>query len=239
VTHSADIPVSSGCAGTFQMTPITFDRTSVALGGRFTATTTIKNCTDQTQTLNGHWLARPVVPAGSPPTFCTANDPYPLSFVPIPPGGTYTSRVTYEVFSMCTATTINVSAVISPTVTQRADIPVSGGSTSPPPSTCAVSYHNDSEWSTGFVAQVTITNRSTASITAWSLSFSFLGDQRVTNSWGATVQQSGNAITAVNVPWTATIAPGGSVSFGMSGSWQRSDAAPAAFTLDGVACRAS
>jgi Cellulose binding domain len=238
VTQSATIPVSSGtaCAGTFQMTPITLDRTSVTPGGHFTATTTIQNCTAQTQTPNGYWDA--LGASTDPYSFCTASDPDPMTAPPIAPGGTYTSTVTYDVASQCTATTINVAAVIygSPNVTQRADLPVSRVSTTPP-STCMVTYHNDSEWSTGFVAQVTITNRGTASIAGWSLTFNFPGDQRVTNSWGATIQQNGNAITAVNAPWTAMIAPGGSISFGMSGSWQRSDAAPTAFTLNGAACR--
>jgi cellulase/cellobiase CelA1 len=224
----------SGCTGTFQVTSVTFDRTSVRPGQFLTAAATIQNCTDQTQTPSGYWLARAIVPAGSPPTLCAGNDPYPLTSAPIAPGGTFTTSFTFDVLSQCTASAIRVSIRIygSPDVTQSADIPVDGA-----PAGCAVSYHNDSEWSTGFVAQVTISNRGTTSIGGWSLSFNFTGDQRVSNSWGATVQQSGTAVAAVNAPWTATIAPGGSVSFGMYGSWQRSDLPPVSFALNGQVCQ--
>ncbi len=56
----------SGCTGTFQIGAITFDQPSVNPGQLFTATTTIQNCTDQTQTLGGYWLVRSVLPAGAP-----------------------------------------------------------------------------------------------------------------------------------------------------------------------------
>ncbi len=228
----------AGCTGTFQMSPITFDRPSANPGQLLTASTTIQNCTDQTQTAAGYWVAH-VVPWDAP--LCTGNDPFPMSQVPIAPGGTYTASVIYYISSQCNGTAINVSATVysSPNLSQTASIPVGGASTSPPPSTCAVTYHNDSEWSTGFVAQVTITNRGTAPVTGWSLTFSYPGDQRVVNAWGATAQQSGNTVTAVNAPWTATIGPGASVSFGMNGSYQRSDAAPSSFVLNGHGCQAS
>jgi hypothetical protein len=48
--------------------------------------------------------------------------------------------------------------------------------------------------------------------------------------------QAGAAVTAQNVGWNGTIPVGGSVTFGMQGAWTGSNAAPAAFTLNGTAC---
>ena len=48
---------------------------------------------------------------------------------------------------------------------------------------CSVAYATSSEWPGGFVANVTITNTGTSSINGWTLTFTYPGDQRVTNAW--------------------------------------------------------
>jgi len=113
------------------------------------------------------------------------------------------------------------------------------GATSPPvtPGTCQVTYASQSEWSTGFVATVTIRNTSTSAvINGWTLAFAFRGDQRVTQSWNARVIQSGTLVTAEHSGWNSAIPPGGSVSFGLYGTWRTSNAPPTAFTLNGNSC---
>jgi cellulase/cellobiase CelA1 len=92
------------------------------------------------------------------------------------------------------------------------------------------------EWTGGFTANLTVTNSGTAAINGWTVAFSFPGDQKITNAWNATVTQSGAAVTAANVSYNATIAPGGNVQFGFQGTWASNDTSPAAFTLNGTAC---
>jgi hypothetical protein len=48
--------------------------------------------------------------------------------------------------------------------------------------------------------------------------------------------QSGENVTITNASYNAAIAPGGNTSLGFHGTWATSDAAPAAFTLNGAAC---
>jgi cellulase/cellobiase CelA1 len=92
------------------------------------------------------------------------------------------------------------------------------------------------EWSGGFTANLTVTNTGTAAINGWTLKFSFPGDQKVTNAWNATVSQSGSAVTATNVSYNGSIAPGGNVQFGFQGTWTSNDTSPTAFALNGAAC---
>jgi hypothetical protein len=113
------------------------------------------------------------------------------------------------------------------------------GTTGPPvtPVLCQVTYSNQAQWTGGFVASVTIRNASTsAAVNGWTLAFTFPGDQRLTNAWNVRATQAGAAVTAQNVGWNGTIPVGGSVTFGMQGAWTGSNAAPAAFTLNGTAC---
>ena len=110
---------------------------------------------------------------------------------------------------------------------------ISGGSTGG--GTCQVSYVK-SEWAGGFTANLTVTNTGTSSVNGWTLTWSFPGDQKVTNAWNATLTQSGRSVSATNVSYNAAIAPGGNVQFGFQGTWASNDASPIAFTLNGAAC---
>ncbi|MET8067180.1 cellulose binding domain-containing protein, partial [Micromonospora sp. NPDC005313] len=108
--------------------------------------------------------------------------------------------------------------------------------TSTPPSTCRVTYRNQSEWPGGFVAAVTVQNTGTAPVDGWILTFGFPGDQQVTTAWNATVAQTGATVTARNADWNRHIAPNGSATFGFQGRWSASDAPPTVFSLNGAPC---
>ena len=112
---------------------------------------------------------------------------------------------------------------------------VTGTSTPPPPSGCQVTYSTTSQWTGGFTASVTITAGSSA-INGWTLGFTFPGDQHITSAWNGTATQSGENVTIANESYNASIPAGGSTSVGFQGTWNASDAVPAAFTVNGAAC---
>jgi endoglucanase len=118
----------------------------------------------------------------------------------------------------------------SPSVSSASPTPTAGTEA------CRVSYVKQSEWAGGFVAQVTVTNLSSTSISGWTLKFSFPGDQRITSAWSATVTQSGTAVTATNLSWNGALAPGGNANFGFQGTWNSNDSSPTSFTLNGATC---
>ncbi|GGN98755.1 hydrolase [Actinoplanes lobatus] len=107
-----------------------------------------------------------------------------------------------------------------------------------PPATAAPACTVDwtaNQWATGFTADVQVTNGG-APVTSWTLSWTFAGDQRVTNGWNATVTQTGNVVTAASVGWNGTLATGASTRFGFQATYSGSNAKPAAFTFNGVSC---
>ncbi|SDY68138.1 Glucose/arabinose dehydrogenase, beta-propeller fold [Micromonospora pattaloongensis] len=109
--------------------------------------------------------------------------------------------------------------------------------TTAPAATCAVTYKVDSQWGTGFTATVTVTNTGSQPVNGWTVGWTFPGPQRASNWWNAVGSQQGAAVTARNANWNATIAPGGSVSFGFLGTPGGAQPAPTTFTLNGAACR--
>jgi hypothetical protein len=107
----------------------------------------------------------------------------------------------------------------------------------PPVPTCSVAYTITSQWTGGFQGDVTIRNLGPASVNPWTLGFSFPSGQKLGQVWGATATQSGAVVTAHSVDWNKLIAPGGSASFGFTGTWTGSNARPTAFTLNGGGCQ--
>ena len=99
---------------------------------------------------------------------------------------------------------------------------------------CTATYANQSEWSGGFVAAVTVTDSGTTALTAWTVTFTFGGDQKVTSNWNSSQVQSLEYVTASNLAYNGAVAVGSSTSFGFQGTWSASDAAPT-----GIACTPS
>nr|AXY87149.1 NanoLuc luciferase CBM [Synthetic phage] len=92
------------------------------------------------------------------------------------------------------------------------------------------------QWNTGFTANVTVKNTSSAPVDGWTLTFSFPSGQQVTQAWSSTVTQSGSAVTVRNAPWNGSIPAGGTAQFGFNGSHTGTNAAPTAFSLNGTPC---
>jgi len=114
--------------------------------------------------------------------------------------------------------------------------PSSPPPSSPPPGgSCHVTYVPN-QWPGGFTANVTIANNSSSTINGWTLTFTFPGDQKLTNAWSATYTQSGENVTLKNVSYNPTIPPGGNTSIGFQGTWTSNDTSPSSFALNGTAC---
>ncbi|ASO20105.1 mannan endo-1,4-beta-mannosidase [Actinoalloteichus hoggarensis] len=106
----------------------------------------------------------------------------------------------------------------------------------PAAGSCAVTYRVSGEWNGGFQAEVTIRNTGTSPVDGWTLGWSYLDGQTVTNVWGGVATQTGDTVTVRSVDYTAAIPVGGSVSFGFLGSWTGANSAPSAFTLNDGSC---
>jgi glycosyl hydrolase family 12/cellulose binding protein with CBM2 domain len=116
---------------------------------------------------------------------------------------------------------------------------VNGGGSTPPGggsgAACKVAYATN-VWNAGFTADVTVTNTGSSAINGWALGFTLPSGQTITNSWNATLSGTAGAITARNVSWNGTIAPGGTANFGFQANYGGGFATPSAFTLNGTAC---
>ncbi|MGV8837681.1 cellulose binding domain-containing protein, partial [Cellvibrio sp.] len=96
----------------------------------------------------------------------------------------------------------------------------------------ACTYTVESEWSNGFVANITIKNDTAAPINNWSVNWGY-SNNRISGSWNANLSGS-NPYTASNVSWNGNIAVGQSVTFGFQGN--KNGATAERPTVSGTAC---
>ncbi|MFC4063355.1 cellulose-binding domain-containing protein [Actinoplanes subglobosus] len=99
---------------------------------------------------------------------------------------------------------------------------------------CSVDFAVN-QWATGFTADVKLTNTG-AAVTSWSLTWTFAGNQTVTNGWNAQVSQAGQKVTAANVNWNGNLPTGASASFGFQAAYSGANVKPTDFALNGVSC---
>jgi len=237
-TATATLLFAPACTGNeFTVRQLDFSPVAVPPGQLSTATLVLQNCTGQVVTGSTTWAPRLTGPGPDLPPGCPALDPvgFPYS---IAPGATsaMTLRLGDPVAS-CPATglllvvTVYQNGVPGPVATAAANL----GIIQPTPDSCHVTFA-PTYWPGGFTANVTITNNGTSPINGWSLAFTFPGDQKITNAWNATVTQNGTSVTAANLGYNASIAPGGSQSFGFQGTWTLGNVSPTTFSVNGALC---
>src|SRR4051812_6935808 len=101
---------------------------------------------------------------------------------------------------------------------------------------CKVAYTVPSQWPGGFQAAITVTNLGDP-LNGWTLAFAFPdASQKVSQGWSATWTQSGRSVTAASASWNGSVAAGGTVGVGFTGTFGSANPMPTAFTLNGVAC---
>ncbi|MEU4420326.1 cellulose binding domain-containing protein [Actinoplanes sp. NPDC024001] len=91
-------------------------------------------------------------------------------------------------------------------------------------------------WNNGLTANITVTNTGTASINGWAVAFALPSGQSITGGWNATYTPASGRVTASNVSYNASLAPGASVSFGFQATHTGDSGAPSGYTLNGSAC---
>ncbi len=105
-----------------------------------------------------------------------------------------------------------------------------------PAGSCTVTYQA-STWSSGMSVNVKVKNTGTSTLSGWTLGFTLPGGQSLQQGWSATWTQTGQSVTATNVAWNGTLAPGASIDVGFNGTHSGSTASPTAFTLNGATCQ--
>ena len=107
--------------------------------------------------------------------------------------------------------------------------------TTGPTGGCRVTYVLN-PWNTGLTASITITNTGATTVNGWSLVFTLPSGQTITSGWNATYTPTSGQVTARNLSYNSSIAPGGSTGIGFQATHTGNTGRPASFTLNGTTC---
>ncbi|MGH3631938.1 MAG: cellulose binding domain-containing protein, partial [Sciscionella sp.] len=91
---------------------------------------------------------------------------------------------------------------------------------------CTATYQVGSDWGNGFTANVIVANTGSATTNSWKVTWTWAGNQQVTNMWNANSQHSGQSETATSMSYNGAIAPGANTTFGFQGTYSGTNAAP-------------
>jgi hypothetical protein len=125
-------------------------------------------------------------------------------------------------FTLPSGCTNGCSAPYTPIsyTTSTGPVPTPSPSPSPSPSSgggaCTLTSSVTTSWSGGYQLSLTVTNTGTTPLSGWTAGFMFADTtEAITNSWNATVTQSGQQVTAVNAGYNGSVPAGGTATFGM------------------------
>jgi cellulase/cellobiase CelA1 len=109
---------------------------------------------------------------------------------------------------------------------------------SPAQSSCEVHFGYVTDWASGYVANIDITNTGTSVIDGWTLTFDWPTSwQRMDGGWNANWSQTGTTVKVTNLDTNGQLAAGGgTVTAGFVGAYSGPNVTPGVFTLNGTVC---
>ncbi len=134
--------------------------------------------------------------------------------------------------------TINVLARDTAGNLSRPSPPLTITTGTPAQSSCSVRLTDVTNWGSGFVGSVDITNTGSAAIDGWTLQFTWpTGWQHMDGGWNGTWAQNGAGVLVTSADFNRQLAAGGgTANIGFVGSYSGPNIPPAVFTLNGTVC---
>jgi cellulose 1,4-beta-cellobiosidase len=102
---------------------------------------------------------------------------------------------------------------------------------------CHITYVDQNDWGTGFTGAVSIQNTGTQPIDGWTLTWTWSGNQQITQSWNSNYTQSGQNVALTNASWNGTIGVGDTLSgVGFNANYSGTNNNPTLFYVNGTLC---
>lgn len=132
--------------------------------------------------------------------------------------------------------TVNVVARDSGGGVSWASPPLTFTTGTPASSSCTVRLSNESDWGSGYVGAIEITNDGEP-IDGWMLTFDWPRTwQSLSSGWNAVWTQDGSRVRVVNESHNGSLPTGASTTIGFVGEYSGPNVLPAVFTLNGTVC---
>ena len=103
---------------------------------------------------------------------------------------------------------------------------------------CHITYVDQNDWGSGFTGAISIKNTGSAQINGWTLTWTWSGNQQITQAWNSNYAQSGQNVTLTNATWNPIINPGDTLTgIGFNANYSGTNNNPTVFHLNGMLCQ--
>lgn len=132
--------------------------------------------------------------------------------------------------------TVNVIARDAGGAQSEPSPPLTFTTGTPATSTCSVRLTVQTDWASGYVAAIDLTNHG-APVSGWTLTFDWPRSwQRLGSGWSGVWTQTGSQVKVVNEAGNGALATGGTTTIGYVGEYTGPNVLPRVFTLNGDTC---
>jgi hypothetical protein len=108
----------------------------------------------------------------------------------------------------------------------------------PAQSSCTVRFTTASDWGSGYIGGIDVTNTGPHPIDGWTVTFAWpTGWQRTSSNWNSNLEQVGRDVRVTNVDFNRRLAAGGgTANIGFVGEYSGPNILPSVFRLNGTVC---
>ncbi len=147
------------------------------------------------------------------------------------------SGTSYSDTGLAPSTTRYYVVTAQSSVVESAPSNQANATTTAPPG-CHVTYRVTSQWNVGFGTDISIQNTGGAPVNGWQLTWTWGGNQAITQAWNSVASQNGANANLTNASWNSTIGAGATISgIGFNASYSGTNPTPTAFYLNGTLCK--
>ena len=152
------------------------------------------------------------------------------------PGGTTTPTVPPTTAPKTTTTVPKTTTTTTVPRTTTTTTTTTSTTTTVPAGSAAATFAMavTSDWATGFNADFTVTNPGPSTWSSWTVAFE--APITVTSIWNGTHQSTGSTHRVSNETWNASVAPGASVTFGVTAVGDSRTARPTSCKVNNATC---
>ena len=108
-----------------------------------------------------------------------------------------------------------------------------------PSAFCKGSFRVFSDWQSGYIADLHVTNEKAGPIDGWTVTWDISPIQKVRDTWNASFVQADNKVTVRDAGWNAKLPEGSTVYFGLLVDYSGDFSAISNVTLNGFPCLVS
>jgi endoglucanase len=101
---------------------------------------------------------------------------------------------------------------------------------------CSVDYRVSSDWTTGYTAELAVSNLGAGPVNGWTVTWTFPGTETIRDLWNGRFTQTAQRVNVKDADWNSSLPEKAAVAIGFVAEYSGTASVPAEITLNGFPC---